>query len=104
MTPLLFSMRLVSVFKRVPCAMLLFLASILGAPCALAQGVTGGATGGFTGGATGGLPPTTFTATNVIQFQSTNYFVQEDGIQALVTIIRTGPLTNADFVSIDYTM
>src|SRR5688500_7100577 len=53
---------------------------------------------------TPGPLPTNVMATNVIHFQSTNYFVSEDAIQALITVVRDGPLTNADFVSIDYTM
>src|SRR5262249_31752487 len=52
----------------------------------------------------GGNANTNFTATNIIHFASTNYFVDETGIQALITVVRDGPTTNGDFVTIDFTM
>ncbi len=52
----------------------------------------------------GGGGTTNYTATNIIHFQSTNYFTTEDGIQALITVVRDGPNTNADFVSVEYNM
>ncbi len=51
----------------------------------------------------GGGPTVTYTATNYLHFLSTNYFVAENGLQALITVVRDGPNTN-DFVTVDYTM
>lgn len=47
---------------------------------------------------------TNFTATNVIHFKLTNYFAAENSIQALISVVRDGTLTNGDTVSVDYTM
>src|ERR1044071_339909 len=47
---------------------------------------------------------TNFTATNTIHFKLTNYFAAENSIQALITVVRDGSLTNNDIVSVDYTM
>lgn len=91
-----FRMRLIAALKRLPC-LALVLASFAGLlPSAKGIIVFPPIGGG------GGL--TNFTATNIIHFQLTNYFVSEDQIQALITVVREGPLTNADVVSVDYAM
>lgn len=82
--------------KRLPAAFLALLLAACFATAALAQIIVIPPGGQIPGG--------TFTTTNTIRFAQTNYFASEDGIQALITVLREGSLTNADFVSIDYNM
>lgn len=49
-------------------------------------------------------PTATFTATNTIRFLQANYFAQEDSPFARIIVLREGVLTNADFISIEYSM
>src|SRR4051812_42776748 len=86
MTNTLFSMRIVAALKRLLLSIPLLVAYLHWfAPSGSAQ-----------------IVPPTFTATNIIHFQLANYFVSEDSLQATITVVRDGPLTNLDFVSIDY--
>src|SRR5436305_11391538 len=86
MTNTLFSMRTVAV-KRLLLSIPLLLACLqFFAPSGSAQ-----------------IVPPTFTATNTIHFQQANYFASEDSLQALITVVRDGPITNFDSVTVDFT-
>src|SRR6185295_16725279 len=83
----LFSMRIVAALKRL----------LLGVPLLLVCL-------NFLSPSSYGQVTTNYTATNIIHFQSANYFASEDSLQAVITVVRDGAITNFDFVSIDFTM
>jgi uncharacterized delta-60 repeat protein len=89
-------MSLITALKRLPAAALLIVWVSLLIPSAQSQVII------IPG--PGGTGTTNYTATNTFRFQLTNYFAQEDSIQALITVVREGSLTNADLVRIEYTM
>src|SRR3954471_19408081 len=88
MTNTLFSMRILAAIKRLVFSVPLLLCCLrFLSPSSSAQ-----------------IIQTNFGSTNIIHFQSANYFASEDSLFATITLVRDGPLTNFDFVTVDFSM
>jgi len=59
---------------------------------------------GFGAGQSQAQVTTNFTGTNIIRFAATNFIASEDSIEAVITVLRVGVLTNSDLVSVEFSM